>query len=789
MEKHIIALAQSIPVLIIEGARSVGKTHLLAQMQQQGALATRVSLTDAAALRAAQENPLPWLRRLPQPFAIDEAQLAKELPLALKALLDERDDQVSAVLTGSAEIGRTGLGGSDPLARRARRVSLEPLAESEINGETDWNLVDALFDTDPRVGAESTSPAWEDHVIRGGLPLYRLRDPGRAAHSLQRDIRDDLDGILSDDVLPGERYDLRLARRVLDYGLRNPASEVKAKTIANALELDARTVNRYLDIAERRFLLHEIPNLRPSAKQSARATAKFYPADPALSAALLGSGPSLGDLDDRVRGGLLEAHVAQQIRAHLGWATTATELRHWRSHSNGRTDEVDLVLQDEKGRLVGLEVKSGTPRSSDLKGLRRLQDAYPEQFQRGFIISPTGAPMPADAKGDFWRIPLTALMTQELWQRMPPSLQSHTPSPAEKLGGPEMSPAEAQIFMSYSHLDQTSAIGGDLRRFAQDVVEALEGLFGKTVQLFIDTEDGRWGEKLWDRLDRELDSATYLLPFITPRYLTSDGCRREFTRFSEAAQRQTSAQRVLPLMWIHPPATMQKDPVYHSASELRYVDAHAARTSERSSQPYREIIETTAAELHRVISEHEQAPAPDSPSPEGQPADLPLDELFEDVEERTPRLLNAVNDFNIAMRAMGDALPQALNLPENGSPAELRAALQKAEKSLSQPSHDLETAAESTLRQWEELFASLNAAARQSRAMQQPIDRSLIEKIQGIADQLYAIPMAELEPMAQQMPLFSAGLAPTSRSLLAAIRTVRTIGSSAQDFVDANSER
>ena len=73
--------------------------------------------------------------------------------------------------------------------------------------------------------------------------------------------------------------------------------------------------------------------------------------------------------------------------------------------------------------------------------------------------------------------------------------------------------------------------------------------------------------------------------------------------------------------------------------------------------------------------------------------------------------------------------------------------------------------------------------------MQQPIDRTLIDEVQAIADQLYAIPMAELEPMAQQMPMLSAGLAPTSRSLLAAIRTVRTIGSSAQDFVDVHSER
>lgn len=791
LENHIIARLQRTPILIIEGARSVGKTHLLTRLEQRGIIVTRVSLTDPAMLRAAQESPLSWLRGLPQPFAIDEAQLAPGLPLALKALLDERSDQVSAVLTGSAEIGRTSLGGSDPLARRSRRVTLEPLTESEIAGETGWNAVDALFDADPAIGAASSPVAWQDQVARGGLPHYRLSDPGRAIRSLQSDIRDDLDAVLTASVLPGERHDLRLARRVLDYALRNPASEVKAKTIANALELDARTVNNYLDIAEKRFLLREIYNLRPPAKQAKRTTAKFYPSDPALAAALLSSGSSLDELDDRIRGGLLEAHVAQQLRAHLGWAATETGLHHWREHSKGRTDEVDLVLQDEKGRLIGLEVKSrGAPRASDLRGLLRLREAYPNHFHRGFVVSLDGAPSPAEEGGAIWRIPLAALTTSALWRT--PSLQgrTHRTQATPDLGGQYMPTAEAQIFMSYAHRDQESAVGGDLRRFAGDVVEALEGLFGVTAQLFIDTQDGQWGESLWNRLEKELSSSTYLLPFITPRYLSSTGCRREFNRFTEATQRQTSHQRTLPLMWIEPPASLQEDAVYQSVKALRFIDATAARTNENSSGAYRSIVESTATELHKVIEANETIPPnPDlkiSPDSED-PADRPLVDLLEDIESKTPPLLAAIAEFGAAMNDFGDSFIQSITPTPAGGAAELQSALEEAETMLAEPGAALESTAQLASSRWSELFSDVNAAVRQSRALGQPMDEYLIDTVHGIAREMHETPTAELEAIAQQMPLLSARLAPTSRSLLAAIRTVKTIGSSAQDFIDAHS--
>lgn len=81
LQPTVVSLMANTPVVIVEAARAVGKT---------------------------------WLRSLPSPFAIDEAQLLPGLPLALKALLDETEESIQCVLTGSAAIGQTGVGGTDP---------------------------------------------------------------------------------------------------------------------------------------------------------------------------------------------------------------------------------------------------------------------------------------------------------------------------------------------------------------------------------------------------------------------------------------------------------------------------------------------------------------------------------------------------------------------------------------------------------------------------------------------------------------------------------------------------
>lgn len=801
LEPVLVHLVRTTPVVILEGARAVGKTRLLGALRESGHLRASFALTDRTLLAAASENPLAWLRSLPQPFAVDEAQLLPDLPLALKSLLDETDESVRCVLTGSAAIGRTGLGGTDPLARRAARVLLEPLSEAELRlaHTAPWSVVDQLLDGTPAVG-RSAPPAenWEEHVIRGGLPRYRVMHAGRPGSALARRIDQDMAGLLTDDVLPGERMDARTARDVLTRLLMHPGGELNATAISKSLGIDARTVNRYVDILERRFLVDEIPNFHRPSKKSPRSTAKSYPADTALSSSvLLGTDRTLRDA--ATRGGLMEAHVVQQIRAHLGWTEAAASLTHWRENKNGRTSEVDLVLQDARGRLVAVEIKAaGSATSSHFKGIRAFRNHYGDRFHRGFVITTGDQAVAFD--DDLWALPLTALSHRELWNL--PEAADLSAAPAS-LSLPSSRPQEfdtvtsleeAKIFVSYTHQDQDSSTGGDIRQFAADVVDALEGIHGRTVRLFLDVQDGRWGEDLWSRLDEELQTSTFLLPFITPRYLKSDGCRREFTLFSEATQRGGAEQLLLPLVWIAPPALRAEassDPVVQRLRSTRYLNVAAARRADRGSAEYGNLVEEVAEQLERVISAREETSStPAAPTSGGDiQAEEPeqgYDEYFAQAEELMPRAESDLHAFIEDFTALGRAFENAAVGFQAQTSSQLRASVARMSTRLEQPNAQLTASAGTAAVTWDRLMTTLNRGVGLLAELDgSGVPDDLMESMHEMAEELADLDTAELEGIAHQMPKMSSKLVPTSKALLSAVRTIRSMEASVRSWLDA----
>lgn len=783
------------PVVIVEGARAVGKTWLLRELKKANLVAASFTLTEPTQLAAATDNPLAWLRSLPSPFAIDEAQLLPELPLALKALLDETDESVQCVLTGSAAIGQTGLGGTDPLARRAVRLTLEPLSEAELTTSEfgPWSVVDHLFDGTPVVGTTVPLPAnWDDRVIRGGLPRYRVMNAGRPVRALHRQIEQDIKAVLTSDVLPGEKNDSRIAHDVLTHLLMHPGGELNTTAISRSIGIDSRTVNRYIDLLERRFLLAEIPNFHRPSKKSSRSTAKCYPADAALSgSALLASGRTMADA--MTRGGMMETHVVQQIKAHLGWAKTDTNITHWRENKNGRTSEVDLVLEDNQGRLVAVEIKAaGAVSSSHFKGIRAFKNYYGERFHRGFVIG-NGEQVVAFDK-DLWSLPLAALSNFELWQTPEASknIELHSPSDLQK---EDILPAleEAQIFISYSHQDQDSSTGGDIRQFATDVVDALEGLHGRTVKLFLDVKDVAWGENLWQRLDRELQASTFLMPFVTPRYLKSDGCRREFTSFSEAAQRNASEQLLLPLIWIEPSALRSEtltDPIIERLSSTLHLNVTAARRADRGSADYGNLVELVADRLERVISERESSPraTPDSASArlQSNEPELGFDEYLATAEELLPLTEEALETFLQDFTDLGEAFKASVVGLQTKSPSLLRASLVRVASKLKQPNEKLTISANEATRVWDQLLTNLNRGiSLYSEVGSSGLPDDLVNTLQSLADQLESIDSAELEGIAQQMPKMSSKLVPTSKALLAGVGTLRSMEASLRSWLEA----
>ena len=342
------------------------------------------SLAAAPTLAIARADTATWVEHLPLPTVIDEAQLLPGLPLAVKEYVDGLGPGTQIVLTGSASIGRHGLGGADPLVRRARRFTLWPLTGWELAG-VPGSLVDWLFDGPVVPGRATVTPDAEAlaSLAIGGFPDYALAEPAPSLTDMAALVTSDITGLLTDTVLPDTDFSAQTARAVLNALVTVPGSVFNASRIGDLLGLDRRTVDRYLGILTRLFLVHWLPNLDATPARQGHIRAKVHPVDTSYSvAALRAAGRDL--LGEReLLGQVVESSVVNQVVAAAGWARVGTTVHYWRDAASDR--EVDLVLTDDRGRLVGIEVKAARVYDSQhLRGLRALE--RDRGLYRGFIV-------------------------------------------------------------------------------------------------------------------------------------------------------------------------------------------------------------------------------------------------------------------------------------------------------------------------------------------------------------------------------------------------------------------
>jgi predicted AAA+ superfamily ATPase len=77
-------------------------------------------------------------------------------------------------------------------------------------------------------------------------------------------------------------------------------------------------------------------------------------------------------------------------------------------------NEVDFVLENQAGALIGLEVKAAASVSkSDLTGLRRFRQAAGDAFQRGLVLYDGAETLPLG--DDFWAVPFGVLWDVGGW--------------------------------------------------------------------------------------------------------------------------------------------------------------------------------------------------------------------------------------------------------------------------------------------------------------------------------------------------------------------------------------
>ncbi|MEE8524347.1 MAG: DUF4143 domain-containing protein [Thermoanaerobaculia bacterium] len=127
--------------------------------------------------------------------------------------------------------------------------------------------------------------------------------------------------------------------------------------------------------------------------------------DSALVAHLLGLTADRLSRDPQHLGRLLENFVAMELRKQATWAETPVSVYHYRTAA-GR--EVDLILEDSAGRIVGVEVKASTSFGKrDTAGLRALAEDLGARFHRGALLYGGETVVPIGAKID--ALPVSAL--------------------------------------------------------------------------------------------------------------------------------------------------------------------------------------------------------------------------------------------------------------------------------------------------------------------------------------------------------------------------------------------
>jgi predicted AAA+ superfamily ATPase len=374
------ALADTRVVLVL-GARQVGKSTLARQIAAEAGLTQTVNLDERGPREAALSDPEGFVAGLRRPVLIDEVQRGgADLLLAIKSVVDEDLSPGQFLLTGSANLLRSRKI-LDALTGRVEIIELSPLAQAEIEGGK-ANFVDALFSGTPPpiAGAPKGRNALRERIVAGGYPEARLRSGRRRTRWFDSYLRATLEKDLEDIA---DAYKLQEMPRLLRLLASQAANLFVPANLSNSLALDHRTVDRYVGLLEAIFLAKRIPAWRPGLGQREVQHPKAYIVDSGLLLHLLGANEERLLTDERITGRALENFVAMEVIRHVGWSEEAPRVHHYR---RGR-DEIDLVLENRAGDIGAVEVKASASISkSDWRAMAKLRDSRGAGFRCGVLL-------------------------------------------------------------------------------------------------------------------------------------------------------------------------------------------------------------------------------------------------------------------------------------------------------------------------------------------------------------------------------------------------------------------
>jgi predicted AAA+ superfamily ATPase len=331
------SLAKEGKVLVIYGPRSSGKTTLVKAYTDT---LTSAYLVDSGDNIFTQEllsslNSEKILARVQglSVYVIDEAQNVKNIGMALKIIVDARPGLI-VIATGSSSFDLANKLG-EPLVGRREVITLYPLAIEELAKQYNRHQIDDALAA----------------ILAYGLypQVYTAVD----TFSKESQLQEIVEGYLLKDIFALEQIQapsklLHLVKLLAQY-IGQPVSAAK---LATEVGLNQKTVDRYLDLLEKTFVIKKVLPFSNKLSQSLKFKPKYYFYDVGIRNALLGN--FLSPLERTDIGNLWENFCyIERIKRNAYQRLTHPQYYFYQSYHTAK--EIDII--EEYNGYTALECK------------------------------------------------------------------------------------------------------------------------------------------------------------------------------------------------------------------------------------------------------------------------------------------------------------------------------------------------------------------------------------------------------------------------------------------------
>ena len=274
-------------------------------------------------------------------IVIDEAQAISNVGAGLKLLVDTLPE-VKVIASGSSSFQlASGIG--EPLTGRRRTATLYPIAAMELEAE---------------FGGMALQQRLDELLVYGSYPevltTENAQDKAEALHEL-------CNSYLFKDILAFER--LRNAdkiHRLLSLLAFQVGKEVSITELGTALGLNRLTVERYIDLLEKTFVIFRIPGFSRNLQSEVTKTSRYYFRDNGIMNAVVNNFNPLSMRNGNDIGALWENFIVTERMKKQEYSRIISNNYFWRTY---KRQEIDLV-EERGGQLYGYEIKYGKAKPS-----------------------------------------------------------------------------------------------------------------------------------------------------------------------------------------------------------------------------------------------------------------------------------------------------------------------------------------------------------------------------------------------------------------------------------------